>query len=479
MKGMTLEAVAKACGGIYHGSDGDKIKEVSAITTDSRQIQPQGMFIAIKGARSDGHAYIDSCHEKGALCCISEQELPGEKRPYIQVESSLQALKDIAQLYRANLDIKVVGITGSVGKTSTKETIAAVLSQKYKVLKTQGNFNNEIGLPLTIFRLTEEDEIAVLEMGISDFGEMTRLTKIAQPDICVITNIGLCHLENLKSRDGILKAKTEIFKSMNPDGTVILNGDDDKLITISEVYGKKPVFFGIKNTAGIYADHIENLGLEGVRCRIHMAADNAVQIENQTENAPEDFTVQIPVAGEHMVYNAMAAAAVGEALGLTAEQIKTGIEGMETIAGRNHIIRENGFLILDDCYNANPVSMKASIDVLNTAKGRKVCILGDMFELGENEKQLHYEVGSYLAQKQIDVLLTVGALSTSIARGAKDYRENHAGAYPCSVHTFTTKEELIAQLPALLKQGDNILVKASHAMEFPKVIEAITEMTQE
>lgn len=303
MKGMTLEAVAKACDGIYHGSDGDKIKEVSAITTDSRQIQPQGMFIAIKGARSDGHAYIDSCYDKGALCCISEQELLGEKRPYIQVESSLQALKDIAQLYRANLDIKVVGITGSVGKTSTKETIAAVLSQKYKVLKTQGNFNNEIGLPLTIFRLTEEDEIAVLEMGISDFGEMTRLTKIAQPDICVITNIGLCHLENLKSRDGILKSKTEIFKSMNPDGTVILNGDDDKLITISEVYGKKPVFFGIKNTAGIYADHIENLGLEGVRCRIHMAADNAVQTENQTENAAEDFTVQIPVAGEHMVYN--------------------------------------------------------------------------------------------------------------------------------------------------------------------------------
>ena len=210
-----------------------------------------------------------------------------------------------------------------------------------------------------------------------------------------------------------------------------------------------------------------------------MAADNDVQTENQTENAAEDFTVQIPVAGEHMVYNAMAAAAVGEALGLTAEQIKTGIEGMETIAGRNHIIRENGFLILDDCYNANPVSMKASIDVLNTAKGRKVCILGDMFELGENEKQLHYEVGSYLAQKQMDVLLTVGALSTSIAQGAKDYRKNHAGAYPCSVHTFTTKEELIAQLPALLKQGDNILVKASHAMEFPKVIEAITEMTQE
>lgn len=163
MKGMTLEAVAAACSGIYHGSDSDKKKEVSAITIDSRQIQPQGMFVAVKGARSDGHTYISSCYEKGALCCVSEKELPGEERPYIQVESSLQALKDIAAFYRSNLDIKVVGITGSVGKTSTKETIAAVLSQKYKVLKTQGNFNNEIGLPLTVFCLTEEDEIAVLE----------------------------------------------------------------------------------------------------------------------------------------------------------------------------------------------------------------------------------------------------------------------------------------------------------------------------
>ena len=179
-EGNDFGSCCKSLCGIYHGSDGNKIKEVSAITTDSRQIQPQGMFIAIKGARSDGMLILIPVMKKGALCCISEQELPGEKRPYIQVESSLQALKDIAQLYRANLDIKVVGITGSVGKTSTKETIAAVLSQKYKVLKTQGNFNNEIGLPLTIFRLTEEDEIAVLEMGISDFGEMTRLTKIAQ-----------------------------------------------------------------------------------------------------------------------------------------------------------------------------------------------------------------------------------------------------------------------------------------------------------
>lgn len=307
-------------------------------------------------------------------------------------------------------------------------------------------------------------------MGISDFGEMTRLTKIAKPDICVITNIGLCHLENLKSRDGILKAKTEIFTAMNPQGTVILNGDDDKLVTVNEVYGKKPVFFGVENRQGIYADAIKNLGLEGVSCRIHQvhAADGA-----------ESFSVKIPVAGQHMVYNAMAAAAVGAALGLTTAQIQKGMESLETLAGRNHIIKENGFLIIDDCYNANPVSMKASIDVVNTANGRKVCILGDMFELGEHEKQLHYEVGEHLAQMQIDVLLTAGALTQSLAQGVREYISTHEGVYPCSIYTFSTRDELIAELPNILKKGDNILVKASHGMEFGKVIEAITSLTDE
>jgi UDP-N-acetylmuramoyl-tripeptide--D-alanyl-D-alanine ligase len=464
MKGMTLQAIAEACNGIYHGSDAFLNDEVTAVTTDSRQIQAGGMFIAIKGERSDGHKFIASCFEKGALCCISEQELPEENNPYIQVESSLQALKDIAALYRSNLDIKVVAVTGSVGKTSTKETIAAVLSKKYKVLKTLGNFNNEIGLPLTIFRLTEEDEVAVLELGISDFGEMTRLTAVAKPDICVITNIGLCHLENLKSRDGILKAKTEIFKSMNPDGTVILNGDDDKLITIKEVYGKEPVFLGIDNTQNIYADEIENLGLEGMACKLH--------------NVPvciggTSFKIKIPVAGTHMVYNSLAAAAVGAALGLSSSQIQEGIESMQTIAGRNNIIRENGFLIIDDCYNANPVSMKAGIDIINTAKGRRVCVLGDMFELGDDEKSMHYEVGSYLASTSVDVLLTAGLLAKNIAQAVKDYAKENENAYPCDVHVFDDRDELIKHLPEILKKGDNILVKASHGMEFPLVVDAL------
>lgn len=467
MKGMTIKAMTDACNGTYYGASDYLDKEVSDITTDSRKVKKDGMFIAIKGERSDGHDYISGCFDNGALCCISEKVLEGEQRPYIKVDSSLQALKDLAELYRSNLDIKVVGITGSVGKTSTKETIAAVLGQKYNVLKTQGNFNNEIGLPLTIFRLTPEDEVAVLEMGISDFGEMTRLTKIAKPDICVITNIGLCHLENLKTRDGILQAKTEIFKSMNKNGTVILNGDDDKLITVNEVYGKEPVFFGIDYKEGVYADNIKNLGLEGMSCMLHgvKTADNV-----------RSFEVNIPVAGHHMIYNAMAAAAVGAELSLTSWQIKQGIENMETIAGRNHIIKENGVLIIDDCYNANPVSMKASIDVIDTANGRKVCILGDMFELGKDEKQLHFDVGEYLGTKSVDVLLTAGKLAKQLAEGTADYIDNHYKSYECEIHSYDTRDELINELPKYIKNGDNILVKASHGMEFPKVIDAIKTM---
>lgn len=465
MKGMTLSAMTRACNGIYHGDNKFLECEVSSITTDSREVKDGSLFIAIKGARSDGHDYISGCYESGALCCISEHELKDIAQPYIQVESSLQALKDLAMLYRNNLDVKVVGITGSVGKTSTKETIASVLSQKYKVLKTLGNFNNEIGLPLTIFRLQDDDEVAVLEMGISDFGEMSRLAKIARPDICVITNIGLCHLENLKTRDGILKAKTEIFDYMNEDGTVILNGDDDKLITIDSVHNKKPLFFGVGYKNGVYADNYENLGLFGSKCRINNV---------KTSDGISSFNVNIPVAGSHMVYNALAATVVGSVMGLTSDEIIKGIENLETIKGRNHIIKsDNGLTIIDDCYNANPVSMKASIDVIDTVNGRKVCILGDMFELGANEKQLHFDVGEYLGTKTIDVLIAVGDLSYNIAAGAKDYIDTHYNAYPCNIYYYKTKQEMLKDIGQIITKGDNILVKASHGMQFTEVVEAL------
>lgn len=466
MRGMTLRAMAKACNGKYYGSEANLDKEVTDITTDSRKVVKDGLFIAICGERTDGHKYIDGCFEVGALCVISEKELPEQENSYIKVKSSLQALKDLALLYRNNLDIKVVGITGSVGKTSTKETISYVLEEKYKVLKTEGNFNNEIGLPLTVFRLRDDDEIAVLEMGISDFGEMERLSQIAQPDIGVITNIGLCHLENLKTRDGILKAKTEMFHNLKPDGTAILNGDDDKLITIDEVNNKRPVIFGISYKDDVYASDIKNLGLDGTSFVINGL---------KCADGDRAFEVTVPVPGHHMIYNALAAACVGAQLGLSSIQIRDGISKLKTIAGRNNIIKTDNYTIIDDCYNANPVSMKASVDVVDMALGRKVCILGSMFELGDNEKNLHYDVGQYVGAKSIDVLITIGDLARHIAMGAADYRETHYESYDCSIHSYDTIEEFENEAGQLLKKGDNILVKASHGMHFSNIVDMLSK----
>lgn len=462
MKNLTVRTVAEAVGGVCHGDFDESVYDagISMVTTDSRKIEKNGLFIAIKGERSDGHDYIYGCFEQGAAAVISEKELPDEKRPVIVVESSLKALRELAAFYRRQLDIKVVGITGSVGKTSTKETIASVLSTKYRVLKTAGNYNNEIGLPLTVFRLTEDDEVAVLEMGISDFGEMGRLTEIARPDISVITNIGQCHLENLGTRDGVLKAKTEIFNGMKETGIAVLNADDDKLVTVDSVCGRKPVLFGIHNTDGIYAkDIVSNglLGTQAVLCNV-LCADGI-----------SEFPVNISVPGHHMVYNAMAAAAVGAVMGLTSDQIAEGISSMQTIAGRNNIIKTEKYLVLDDCYNANPVSMKSSIDVISLAKGRRVCVLGDMFELGTDEEKLHYEVGCYLAEKNIDVLLTAGRLSANIKKGAID------SGFKGESYSYDTKNELMDNLEDILKDGDNVLIKASHGMDFASIVDNLTK----
>ena len=455
MKNMTLGNIADACGGIYHGTEAAKEKTIAEITTDSRKAVKDSLFVAIKGERVDAHKFIPAVFEQGALCVISEQELEAPAGAYIQVDSSLQAIKDIAEFYRKQLDIKVVGITGSVGKTSTKEMIASVLSEKYRVLKTLGNFNNELGLPLTVFRLREEDEIAVLEMGISHFGEMHRLSKIARPDICVITNIGQCHLEFLGDRDGILKAKTEIFDYLAPAGTIVLNGDDDKLATLREVKGIQPVFFGIDSDRMISATQIHSLGLKGIACRICTGQG--------------DFDVTIPIPGYHMVYNALAGTAVGLALGMTTEEIKRGIEKLESLSGRFHIIETDNYTVVDDCYNANPVSMKASLKVLGDALGRKVAILGDMGELGENEQQLHEEVGVAAGQQGIQLLICVGALSEGMARAAKETNPQ------MEVIHKQTLEEAIDSLQQCLKQGDTILVKASHFMHFEKIVEVLTK----
>ena len=455
MRNMTLQAIAKAVGGKLYNGQGYENITTKGVVIDSRQVEEGYLFIAIKGERVDGHNFVDDVLNKGALAVVSEKELDIEK-PYILVDSSTEALKDMAKFYRDNLDIKLIGITGSVGKTSTKEFIAAVLAEKYSVLKTEGNFNNEIGLPLTILKIRDHHEIAVIEMGISHFGDMKPLGIIANPDICVITNIGYCHLEHLKDRDGVLKEKTSMFDYAKENAEYILNFDDDKLATIKEVKGKTPIFisYANKNTYA-YVENTVDTGIEGTRCIINVNGD--------------EVEVHVPLPGKHMVLNALTACAIGSICGVSINEMKQGIEKLEPVGGRVNIIKTNKYTLIDDCYNANPVSMKASIDVLTYATGRKVAILGDMFELGDEEKALHGSIGSHIANTTIDVLITIGELSTNIDEYAR------TNGYEGEIVHFDTLEEFMHSYSNILVEGDTVLVKASHGMHLEKIINSLTE----
>lgn len=456
MKNLTLAHIAAVTGGDYRGPASQQDTEVTMIGADSRKVAAGGLFVAIKGERVDGHRFIGQVIEQGALAVISEQDLGEKPFPYVLVQSSLQAVKDIAEFYLKQLGIPVIGIVGSVGKTSTKEMTYSVLKQKYHVLKTEGNFNNELGLPLTVFRLRDTDELAVLEMGISDFGEMRRLAKVARPDMVIMTNIGYCHLEHLKSRDGILKAKTEYFEYLRDDAKVILNGDDDKLATITMVNGTiKPITYGLSAQNDFWASDLKSLGLKGTSCTLHTPAG--------------EIGVTVGMPGRYMVYNALAGAAAGAACGLTLEQIKAGIESNGTLAGRFNIIETARYTLIDDCYNASPTSMKGSLEVLQEGAGRRVAILGDMGELGADAVALHAQVGAYAAGLHIEAIYCTGPLCKALAReaakgGMKDVRH------------FATVDALMAALPHLLRQGDTILVKASHFMNFGKVVDGLKSL---
>lgn len=453
MKNMTIENIAAACGGEIVSPFSYPQDEIKGAVLDSRLVEEGYLFFATKGEKVDGHDYVKTAFEKGALCAVCERVPEGVNGPVIVVKDSFVALKQVAAYYRSNLNIKVVGITGSVGKTSTKECIASVLSHKFDVLKTEGNFNNEVGLPLTVLKIRDNHEIAVLEMGISDFGEMSRLAEIARPDVCVITNIGQCHLEKLIDRDGVLKAKTEMFNFMKPGGNVVLFGDDDKLSTISYVNGVKPIFYGLGENNDITAADIVNKGLLGSDFTIK---DTALS-----------FKATMPLPGKHMIYNALAATAVGRIFKMEDGDIAAGIASVKAVGGRSNIIDANGITIIDDCYNANPVSVKAAIDLLCEAITPKVAVLGDMFELGENEAALHREVGVYAAERNIDTIILVGELSKNTYEGAMSKVSDPAKT---TVVHMKDIDELCDRAPGLIRKDDAVLIKASHGMNFTSVV---------
>ncbi len=446
MRGISVKQAAEIVNGKLYGTQGLD-SEILGVTIDSRKVENGYMFAALKGEHVDGHDYIGKAFELGAVCCIAEKLPEDISGTVIIVPDVAAALKILAENYRKRFDIPVIGIAGSVGKTTAKEMIASVLSQKYNVLKTEKNLNNELGVPLTIFRIEPEHEVAVIEMGISDFGEMSRLAKMVRPTMAVYTLIGHAHLERLHDRNGVLKAKAEMLDFMPDDGTVFLNADDDLLAKLDCRQNK--VLYGTKDNADVKAENILSDSLSGLSCDI-VSGDRRIP-------------VKVSSYGSHMVYAALEGAAVGLAMGLSNAQIAAGIAAYETV-GRRANVCDTGFItLIDDCYNANPDSVMCAVDSLKSVDGRKVCILGDMLEMGENKAELHAKVGKYASDNGVDMLLTVGELSKNTCTAAEEISSLH----------FDTNAELITGLPELIEKGDTVLVKASHSMKFDEISDAL------
>lgn len=452
MKSFTVNEIAKASGGKFVGDENLLSTEVGFITTDSRKAGKGGVFAAIVGERVDGHSFIPQCMEMGMVCSIAERE-PSDGSAHILVENTPLALTKIAKAYREKFDIPFVGISGSVGKTSTKEIIAAVLSEHFHTHKTQGNFNNALGVPITLFALEETHTAAVIEMGISDFGEMSVLAEMAQPDIAVLTNVGKCHLENLKDLDGVLKAKTEMFNYLKKGGTCVLNGDDEKLKCAATPEGAHVIYYGLGESNDIFATDIKS--------------DNETFTDFTIHTADGRFKARIHALGNHMVQNALAAVAVARVLGLTEAEIVAGLDAYRTIGGRANIIKTEKLTIIDDCYNANPESMKASLKTLSAFDGRRVALLGDMKELGEKEKELHFEIGQLAAELKLDLIITVGDLALEMYKAARPHID---------AEWYQSIEEVKLYMYEMLTIGDTVLVKASHSMKFDELVEQIKEL---
>lgn len=445
MKNVTVAEAAVFCGGeLVNCNNPDT--ELTSVCIDSRLAFAGSMFAAFKGERVDGHDYMAKAFSQGAACCLAERVPEGVEGSVILVDNVENAMKRFAQSYRAKFDIPVIGIAGSVGKTTAKEMVASVLSERFNVLRTEKNLNNELGVPLTIFRINPEHEAAVIEMGISDFGEMTRLAKMVRPTMAVYTLIGHAHLERLHDRAGVLKAKTEMLEYMPEDGTVFLNGDDDLLASYKCKQNR--IIYGRGDNADVRAENISIDGVKSISCDI-VCGDRR-------------FRVSVPAYGQHMVSAALEGAAVGIKMGLSDDEIIKGISHYETVGRRANIVDTGFITLIDDCYNANPDSVKCGIDSMPEGTGRKVCILGDMLEMGENMAQLHADVGAYAAEKAVQLLITCGERSVNTHQAAEKLLD--------AVH-FDTNAELVAKLPELIHKGDTVLVKASNYMHFDEISE--------
>jgi len=463
MEAILLREIVEAVDGTLLGEPCDLDQPIKYVDTDSRSVHEGGLFVPLEGEHFDGHSFINSALEKGAAGCFTARDrdsyLPGKF--YIKVRSPRRALRDLAEYYKSKFSIPFVAITGSVGKTTTKDMVAAVLSEKYRVLKTDGNFNNDIGLPLTLLRLNSEHQIGVLEMGMNHPGEIEYLSGIVGPDVAIITNVGDSHIEHLGSRENILKAKCEIFEHLKADGLAIVSGDDELLAPLKESLSFRTVTCGTGEGMDYTAYQIESDGQSRMTCSIRTPVTH--------------FDATIPALGEHMVYPALMAAAVAERFGLNAEEIRRGLQRFLPTKMRMNVIRRSGDItILNDAYNANPQSMRAAAAVLGSvpAERRKVAVLGDMLELGVNGEAFHQAVGGYFAEAGVDCVIAVGNLARYIAQGAEK------GGVP-QVYYFESQELAHQTINRELRAGTSILLKASRAMAFEKLVQYIIDHTAE
>ncbi|NFN94851.1 MULTISPECIES: UDP-N-acetylmuramoyl-tripeptide--D-alanyl-D-alanine ligase [Clostridium] len=448
---LTLNEVLKAIDGelLIKNNEGNFEK----ISTDTRKIDKNSLFIALKGNNFNGNNYVVEAIKAGATVAIIDEvnfkleELNG-KGTVIKVNDSKTALGALAKYYREKLGIKVVGITGSTGKTSTKDLVAAFLSGKYSVFKTKGNFNNEIGLPLMIFELDSSYDIAVLEMGTNNFNEIHRLANIARPDMAIITNVGVSHIEYLKTRENILKEKFSITDFFKENNTLVLNYENDMLQKVNESNEFKIEKIGYDKKYDLYAENIE-------------LTEESTSFDAVNSNG-ERHRFKLNMVGEHNILNALLGIRISENFGITFEEMELGLNNFEATSMRLEFIKKNNFTIINDCYNASPDSMKSALSVLKTYSGsRKIAVLGDMGELGEHAKSSHEMVGQDAIGKA-DIVLTTG-----------EFREDYKSGFGKDTVTFNCKEELKNYLCNLIKDGDVILVKASRSAKFEDIVKNI------
>lgn len=438
---FSVERAVSVTGGTYYGPEALRKQSFTSVSIDTRTMEPNALYVPVKGDVFDGHRFIPQAMEKRALLTLSEAETP---YPHIRVKNCVQAFQALAHAYRNDFDIPLVGITGSAGKTTTRGMVTSLLSTTFSTHGTRGNLNNQTGVPQVLFGLMPEHECAVVEMGTNHFGEIEALSAMSEPTICLFTNIGEAHIEFFGSREGIFKGKTEMLHHMRPGGTVIANGDDEYLRTIpgAFTYG-----FGKENR--LWAEEVQEDDVFG-------AAFTACWEGHR-------LPIRLQVPGHHMVLNALAAIAVGIELGVPLENMQRGLAAFSPLSGRMAVEKLPRFTLLNDVYNANPTSMAASLQVLSRAKGRKVCILGDMLELGDQAPALHHRVLQEAKDLGVDMIVGVGALFAPIAKEA-------------GCMGYLQQQELLCALPALLCDEDTILVKGSRGMHLEDTVNLIRSL---